>query len=169
MVINLTDNYTNLLIADASKKSLEPEECLIAILDDYFDIAILNEKDKEDYLEELIVFKNFLLTIPCVTDVIIPDTVGRTWFLKLQIDISSPIAWHFVQEFGHILNYISLDERLPTKFYPVSAPPYLNGGPQDFLYWIIEATQSGVKPNFILEYLIGRLPEDVGNEDDWLD
>jgi hypothetical protein len=169
MVINLTDNYTNLLIADASNKSLEPEECLIAILDDYFDLAILNEKRNEEYLEELKVFKDFLLTIPCITDVMIPDSVDRNWFLKLQIDISSPIAWNFVQEFGHILNYISLDERLPTKFYPVSAPPYLNGGPQDFLYWIIESTQSETNPKFILEYLVGRLPEDVSIEANWLE
>ena len=47
------------------------------------------------------------------------------WWMKFQIDITHPLAWHVVQELGHVVNYISLEERLPTVFYPVSPPPYL--------------------------------------------
>lgn len=52
---------------------------------------------------------------------------GR-WWVKFTIDIDHHLAWHTVQEFGHVLNYLSVDERLPTSFQPVSPPPYLNGG-----------------------------------------
>jgi hypothetical protein len=40
---------------------------------------------------------------------------GR-WWLKLVIDIEHPLAWRVVQELGHVLNYFSVTERLPTVF-----------------------------------------------------
>src|SRR5688572_68211 len=52
---------------------------------------------------------------------------GR-WWVKFSLDTTHPLAWRVVQELGHVLNYLSLDERLPTVFKPVSPPPYLNGG-----------------------------------------
>jgi hypothetical protein len=61
------------------------------------------------------------------------------WWAKFTIDISHQLAWNVVQEFGHVLNYVSLDERLPTVFMPVSPPPYMNGGPDEFLSWVIES------------------------------
>jgi len=57
---------------------------------------------------------------------------GR-WWLKVTIDIDHRLAWNVVQEPGPVLNYVSLDERLPTVFMPVSPPPYMNGGPHDHL------------------------------------
>jgi len=51
---------------------------------------------------------------------------GR-WWLKVTIDIDHRLAWNVVQEPGPVLNYVSLDERLPTVFMPVSPPPYMNG------------------------------------------
>jgi hypothetical protein len=55
------------------------------------------------------------------------------WWVKFAIDITHPLAWNVVQELGHVLNALSLDEKLPTVFKPVSPPPYLNGGPRDYL------------------------------------
>ena len=54
------------------------------------------------------------------------------WWVKFAIDIGHPVAWHVVQEFGHVLNYLSTTLRLPTTFKPVSPPPYMNGGPRAF-------------------------------------
>jgi hypothetical protein len=51
--------------------------------------------------------------------------------VKFAIDIEHPLAWSVVQELGHVLNYVSLEERLPTVFMPVSPPPYMNGGPDE--------------------------------------
>ncbi len=46
---------------------------------------------------------------------------------------------------------------LPTRFYPVSPAPYLNGGPKNFLSWIIENTDREFTPDNMKEWLEGRL------------
>ena len=76
----------------------------------------------------------FLKTVPAIYDAIGSGKGedGR-WWVKFSIDINHQLAWHSVQEFGHVLNYLSRDDRLPTSFQPVSPPPYMNGGPEDFL------------------------------------
>ena len=56
-------------------------------------------------------------------------TPDAYWWVKLTIDIADPLAWRVVQELGFVLNDLSLQDKLPTVFKPVSPPPYLNGGP----------------------------------------
>jgi hypothetical protein len=80
------------------------------------------------------------------------------WWVKFAINISHPLAWRVVQELGHVLNYVSLDERLPTVFMPVSPPPYMNGGPEQFLSWVIECRDEEFLPEQCAEWLQGRLP-----------
>src|ERR1700759_4050451 len=70
---------------------------------------------------------------------------GR-WWMKFTIDLEHPLAWNVVQELGHILNHMSLQDRLPTVFMPVSPPPYMNGGPREFLSWVIESKDKDFKP-----------------------
>ena len=53
------------------------------------------------------------------------------WWVKFQLDITNEFAWSVVQELGCVVNYLSINERLPTVFYPVSPAPYMNGGPED--------------------------------------
>jgi hypothetical protein len=91
---------------------------------------------------------------------------GR-WWLKFSIDTEHRLAWHVVQELGHVLNYLSLNERLPTRFLPVSPPPYLNGGPREFLSWVIECDDPQMKPGTIVKWLEGRLPQPVDDESQW--
>src|SRR3954467_7929944 len=55
------------------------------------------------------------------------------WWVKFSLSLNHELAWNVVQEMAHVLNYLSVSERLPTVFKPVSPPPYLNGGPRDFL------------------------------------
>jgi hypothetical protein len=89
------------------------------------------------------------------------------WWVKFAIDTSHPLAWRVVQEFGHVLNYVSLEERLPSVFMPVSPPPYLNGGPHDSLSWVIETTDADFKPPDCAEWLAGRLPQPVDDLQAW--
>jgi hypothetical protein len=89
------------------------------------------------------------------------------WWLKFSIDIEHPQAWHVVQELGHVLNYVSLDERLPTVFKPVSPPPYMNGGPREFLSWVIECSDKDFSPAECAEWLEGRLPRPVEDASQW--
>ena len=92
---------------------------------------------------------------------------GR-WWLKFSIDTEHRLAWHVVQELGYVLNYLSLNERLPTRFMPVSPPPYLTGGPREFLSWVIECDDPQMKPGAIVKWLEGRLPQPVDDESQWL-
>ncbi|WIX31806.1 hypothetical protein QO259_13425 [Salinicola sp. JS01] len=89
------------------------------------------------------------------------------WWVKFTIDIDNPYSWQVVQELGHILNYLSLNERLPTVFKPVSPPPYLNGGPRDFLSWVIECSDKDFKPGAIAKWLEGRMPQPVDDTTQW--
>jgi len=77
---------------------------------------------------------------------------GNSW-VKFSIDIDHPLAWHTVQELGNVLNYLSVTERLPTVFMPVSPPSYLNGGPRAFLSWVIESTVADFAPKTCMEWL----------------
>lgn len=89
------------------------------------------------------------------------------WWVKFTISIDHPLSWHTVQELGHVLNYLSVDEPLPTIFKPVSPPPYMNGGPQDFLSWVIECPEASMSPSKVAEWLEGRLPRPVEDESAW--
>ena len=90
-----------------------------------------------------------------------------TWYVKFRIDIGHSLAWHVVQELGCVVNYLSLNERLPTVFYPVSPAPYMNGGPDDFLSWIIESTVADFTPADLQIWLEGRLPDPVSDPEAW--
>lgn len=64
---------------------------------------------------------------------------------------------------------MSLKDRLPTVFLPVSPPPYLNGGPEEFLSWVIESTDRKFTPARAAEWLRGRLPRPVDQRKNWSD
>ena len=89
------------------------------------------------------------------------------WWVKFSIDIEHPLAWHTVQELGNVLNYLSVTERLPSVFMPVSPPSYLNGGPREFLSWVIESTVTDFAPKTCAEWLEGRLPRPVDDLSQW--
>ena len=93
---------------------------------------------------------------------------GGGWYAKFSLDIHHKLAWNVVQEFGHVLNYVSVDERLPTVFMPVSPPPYMNGGPEEYLSWVVQCRDTLFTPNMAAEWLEGRLPKPVENEREWL-
>jgi len=93
-------------------------------------------------------------------------TEGGQWWFKFSLDTNHPLAWRVVQELGHVLNYLSIEERLPTVFKPVSPPPYLNGG-VEFLSWVIESQDAAFTPAHCAEWLQGRLPAPVTDLDAW--
>jgi hypothetical protein len=111
--------------------------------------------------------KAYLARVPGVTGSIGSGFLndGR-WWVKFRIDTKHHLAWRVVQEFGHVLNYLSISDRLPTVFMPVSPPPYLNGGPE-FLSWTIESKNKDFEPEKCVEWLEGRLPRPVDDEDQW--
>ena len=113
----------------------------------------------------------FLARLPAVE---VNDTTSRGigsgesdagWWVKFTIDIDHDLAWYAVQEMGHVLNDLSAEERLPTAFKPVSPPPYMNGGPEEFLSWVIEGTD--MPPGTVAKWLEERLPKPVEDEAAW--
>jgi hypothetical protein len=109
----------------------------------------------------------YIERIPAVQVVSASEAAEARWWLKFDIDIHHPLAWHVVQELGSVLNYLSLNDRLPTVFKPVSPPPYMNGGPEEFLSWVIEAEAPLPDAGYIADVLEGRLPRPVEDETQW--
>jgi len=118
---------------------------------------------------------NFLSKIPAIST---NDTPWRGfgtgegddgWWIKFSIEISDPHAWHTLQELGYVLNDLSVTEILPTVFKPTSPPPYLNGGPADFLSWVIECSDNSFAPGTVADWLSGRLPSPVEDREQWGD
>jgi len=112
--------------------------------------------------------KEYLLKIPAVIAVFAHGVYeDGNWWIKLRLDLDNKYAWHAVQELGCVVNYISIDERLPSTFYPVSPAPYINGGPDEYLSWIIESKDPEFKPGTLMKWLEGRLPQPVDDLDAW--
>lgn len=88
------------------------------------------------------------------------------WWVKFSIDIDHELAWHTVQELGAVLNALSLEEGLACVFKPVSPPPYMNGGPEEFLSWVIEAPAE-LRVGSVAQMLEERLPQPVEDEAAW--
>ncbi len=110
----------------------------------------------------------YLEKVPAIKS---PITTGSDengfWWVKFQIDIDHKLAWNVVQEIGCVVNYISISERLPTVFYPVSPAPYMNGGPRDFLSWVIETKDKDFRPGTLRKWLEGRLPRPIDDMEQW--
>ena len=115
------------------------------------------------------ILQNFLGKVPSIKGQVASGFFeSGLWWVKFRIDIHHPLAWRVVQEFGHILNYMSIEERLPTAFMPVSPPVYLNGGPEEFLSWVIESKDISFTPDTCKEWLEGRLPQPVEIPESWI-
>jgi len=69
------------------------------------------------------------------------------WWLSLDIDIDAPVVWNVIQELAYVCNGLSLTATVPVVFKPESPPPYLNGGPRDYLSWRIDALTADASPD----------------------
>jgi hypothetical protein len=119
----------------------------------------------EDMFSEL---KAFMAKIPAIKEHIAGGQYDNgLWWIKFQVDIDHPLVWNVIQELGNIVNYLSINDRLPTKFYPVSPPSYLNGRPKDFLSWVIETLEKEFSPKLLSEWLEARMPSPVDDLSQW--
>ena len=121
-------------------------------------------KDERDFVSLI----DYLKRLPALS-----GEIGKGWFedgnwwVKFSLDIAHPLAWNVVQELGCVLNYLSLDQRLPTIFMPVSPAPYMNGGPRDYLSWVIESKEPTFEPGTCAKWLEGRLPKPIDDPTAW--
>lgn len=130
-------------------------------------------KKSEDSAPDFRALLDFLACVPSIVATDAPSHgfgsgAGRTiWWVKFSLNLNDPLAWNVVQELAHVLNYLSVDEKLPTIFYPVSPPPYLNGGPKQYLSWVIECPLSAMHPATVADLLKSRLPDPVDDLTQW--
>lgn len=110
----------------------------------------------------------YLKTIPAVNSQIsFKEYEDGLWWVKFRIDPNHKNSWKVVQELAHAINYLSIEENLPIKFYPVSPPPFSTGGPEEFLSWIIDNSDSDYTPEILKDWLEGRLPDVNDDLEDW--
>ncbi|MBL9017390.1 MAG: hypothetical protein JNL83_24595 [Myxococcales bacterium] len=108
-----------------------------------------------------------LKQLPAMIDGIGSGTEHDMWWVKFRLNTSDAMAWRTIQELGHILNYLSVNDRLSTVFKPVSPPPYMNGGPATYLSWVIEGKTKELSPEKCAEWLRARLPNPIDDLSQW--
>ena len=165
LTIELTKEKLQALEQEARAQGLTPQRRAAKIVEQAVTPATGSARKKSaGGLQKL---RAYLEKVPAVSVVSVSEAAEALWWVKFDIDIQHSLAWNVVQELGHVLNYISLDERLPTVFKPVSPPPYMNGGPDEFLSWVIEAQGVDADAGYIAEVLEGHLPRPVEDESEW--
>ncbi|WP_340201502.1 hypothetical protein [Ascidiimonas sp. W6] len=113
--------------------------------------------------------EKFLIRIPAIR-----SSIGKGsnkegyWWVKFEIDLGHKYAWNVVQELAHIMNYPSTNEKPPILFYPSSPAPYLNGGPEAYLFWVIESKEISFKPEILKKLLEEKMPNPVDNLNQWI-
>lgn len=162
----LSDELSARVRRKAAQEGVSPEELIVSTLDR----VIVPEENLvpgvlEDGLDRL---QAFLARIPAIEVISASKAKVPIWWIKFDIDLRSAIAWHVVQNLAFVLNDICISECLPTVFKPKSPPPYLNGGPREFLHWVIEATIPLLNAGVITDFLEERLPSPVEDEKAWL-
>ena len=165
LTIELSKEKLQALEQEARAQGMTPQRRAAEIVEQAVTPASGSGKKKRaDGLQKL---QAYLARVPAIGSVTVSEASEERWWVKFTIDIHHNLAWNVVQELGHVLNYISLNERLPTVFKPVSPPPYMNGGPDDFLSWVIEAQVPWPDAGSIAEVLEGHLPRPVEDEIEW--
>jgi len=131
LTVELPDKLAKRLADEAKLLNISEQVRVVKLLEQYVaPRELLNPRIIERGLPKLVEFLN---RIPAVRVISSSKPSEPQWWVKLDIDNKAEVAWQVVQELGFVLNYISLRERLATVFMPVSPPPYLNGGPKEYL------------------------------------
>lgn len=112
---------------------------------------------------------SFLQQVPPVKSVSKGHATPDGWEIEFELDLDDGLAWSAVQEFAYVLNMLSIEEQLPTRLMPVSPPPYLNGGPREYLSWLIQCHDASFSPDTCQEWLAGRMPDPVNSRSEWPD
>jgi hypothetical protein len=165
LALTIPEELADRLGAECKALKMTPEDRILQALER--NVAPARNLKKGWLPAQLESLNAYLKRIPGITWTAVSPPDEPCWWIKLTIDLKSQFAWNVVQELGFVLNYISTSERLPTVFKPVSPPPYMNGGPEDFLSWVVEAEIAFLDPDYIREVLEGRLPRPVDDLSQW--
>lgn len=145
-------------IKDRVRKSQD-----VSVLKEYFP-HVFHSDGSEGQKERKL--KKLLERIPCVQGSVVGNNEGG-WYIKMSLDLDAKIVWNVIQELSFVLNNLSMTEKLSVVFKPVSPPPYLHGGPDLFLSWVIEPVSRDVDPELIADALVQYLPKPINEEQAW--
>ena len=166
MPIELPEDLAKRIAEEAKRLHVTPQQRLTELLDGRvaparnFAPGVL-----ELGMERL---RAVLSRIPGATVLDSSPPAAPLFWIKFRIDLRSPVVWNVIQELAFVLNDLSVEERLPTLLMPVSPPPYLNGGPEEFLAWVIESRIEFLDPGQIATMLEARLPKPLEKPDGWV-
>jgi hypothetical protein len=166
MSLQLPDELAARIIEEAKRLHVTPQQRLSELLDGrvapasnfppgVLELGLQRLRDVLGRIPHVVILQTSLPTEPL-------------FWVKFKVDLSAPIAWNIVQELSFVLNDISTDDRLPTLFKPVSPPPYLNGGPEEYLAWMVESRIEFQDAGQIATMLENRLPKPIENADAWV-
>lgn len=164
MAIRLGRDLQKAVKRTAKAKGISVPEQVRRLVED--NLSPYEPMPRHDLKLELDRLATFLKRLPAVKMIAHDVWPNGRWWLKLRVDSEHAVAWRVIQELGFVLNYISVDEKLPTVFKPISPPPYLNGG-VEFLSWVIESTSDHVDPAYIRSTLANRLPDVAHDASAW--
>jgi hypothetical protein len=125
-------------------------------------------EDEDDSANNEVAVGKLIATFPSVVWVSSQQNENGWWWVKFHLDMEAPASLIIVQALAYIFNGLSLNDPLPTRFFPTSSPPDMNGGPKDGLHWVVESIGDDVIPSDIYAALDDTLLFDVESVDDWL-
>jgi hypothetical protein len=89
------------------------------------------------------------------------------WWVKFKLDLRHACSWLVIQQVAHVANNLSVSRKLPIVFYPTSPPVYLNGGPEQHLYWVIEVIRPPFDPSEVIRQAKPYFPDDPTSPTEW--
>jgi hypothetical protein len=166
MSLQLPQELAARVIEEAARLHVTPQQRLTELLDGRVAPAVnFAPGVLELGLQRL---RDVLARIPHVAILQTSLPIEPLFWVKFKIDLSTPLAWNIVQELSFVLNDVATEDRLPTLFKPVSPPPYLNGGPEEHLAWMVESRIELQDAGQIATMLENRLPKPIGSPEAWV-
>jgi hypothetical protein len=166
ITLQLDDHLAARLVQEAQQLGLSPEARVAQILDRA--VAPAPHVNAQIFGQGIAKLHGFIQHIPAITAVASSAPDAPYWWVKVRIDLNHRLAWRVVQELAWVCNQLSVEAPLPTVFKPLSPPPYLNGGPHDYLSWVLESTIPFLDAGYVADILEGHLPRPVQHAQEWL-
>ena len=160
----------NISVPDEVAESIRKTAKLRGVSDDQFAADLLST-----HHEEMIQFPDgvlregrqrlidLLAPIPCLSQFRSSGVDFRFWWVGIELDMSSRIAWRVVRWFGTNLVSLATEMQLPVTFQP--EPGESQTEP---MRWVIHSTVPRLDPSDVVDWLQRHMPDSPSDEEAWL-
>ncbi|MBX7223410.1 MAG: hypothetical protein K1Y36_26085 [Blastocatellia bacterium] len=159
--IEVAEAVAESLNSEATRQKISPESRISQLLSQHheeflqFPDGMLREGRRQ--LIEV------LSQVSCLRNFTSSGVDFRFWWVRFELDTTSPIAWTVVRKLGLFLNTQSLEMMLPTVFKPVPGE-----WPDAPFCWEISSTAPRLDPTEVAEWLKHQLPQPLGDAAAWM-